>query len=207
MSDLFPVRLPRTTIDLKLITAEENRAFHSKIAEIFLNLWAAIDSIDRKAIATYWKNRQGEFTPKIFFDDPRHGEHAWAAGYHHGETTIKCNLPLFRLFPNEVIECLLAHEMAHVRQSAIGKNRDDLTPKDLLGLTPLGIPIGLSPAGIVELHADETMIRWGFDRLTGLAWLARHRRPGEDTILSEPFCSEKTGLRFASLCRRDAYLG
>lgn len=207
MSDLFPVRLSRTGVVLKLITAKENRAFHSKVAEIFLNLWAAIDKTDRKAIATCWKNHQRQFTPKILFDDPWFGEQASIAYYEHGETTIKCNLPLFRLFPNEVIEGLLAHEMAHVHQSAIGKDRYNLAPKDLLGLTPLGIPVGLSPAGIVELHADETMIRWGFDRLAGLAWLARHRRPGDDTILPEPFCSEKTGLRFASLWRRDAYLG
>ena len=135
MSDLLPVRLPRTGVVLKLISAEENEFFHSKVATIFLKLWAAIDKKDRKAIAAYWKERQGQYTPKIFFDDFQSRERPSIAFYQHGETTINCNLSLFRLFPNEVIEGLLIHEMAHVHQSAIGKDRDNLTSKDLLGLT------------------------------------------------------------------------
>ena len=67
---------------------------------------------------------------------------------------------------------LLAHEFAHVYQFAVRKTRDQLTTDDFQGaIIDPGLVGRMGPEGKVELHADETMDRWGFDYLGWLQWL------------------------------------
>ena len=82
--------------------------------------------------------------------------------------------------PREIRAIILAHEMAHVFQWAIDKSRYSLSSEDLSGsIDGVMIPV-LNEVGRVEVHADETIMRWGFDPFEPFAWIKQHVEFRED---------------------------
>lgn len=129
----------------------------------------SITSDDRKRIQSHWLEHP--VAPLVLFEEP------WMAdGEVFGRTEslghrINFEWLTFRLLPDAVAKSLLAHELAHVFQHAIGKTRDKLKEEDFEGeILPKDFIRNLGPVGRVELHADETMTRWGFDRLATQEW-------------------------------------
>ena len=179
MTNVFQIPLPKTKVVLKLVSCSEGPRFHSKIAKVFLNLWAAIEDSDRLVITAYWKTKPGRSIPKILFADSWRGPKNSLACCEDQGTVIQGNLPWFRLLPLEVMEAVFAHEIAHVFQFAIGKNRFNLSTDDFRGKqdadsgSQIFIEM-LGPVGRVELHADEIMQRWGYDHLLPHTWMLQH---------------------------------
>ena len=74
--------------------------------------------------------------------------------------------------PDDILESLIAHETAHVYQFAAGKNRFALTENDInWQVQPRLFKNLIGEDGMVELHADQVMLSWGFDPLDVPAWL------------------------------------
>lgn len=102
---------------------------------------------------------------------------------------------------------LLAHEMAHVFQFAVGKHRYALTDDDVEGRAFDVINKRyLGEEGRVELHADETILRWGYDPLAGLTWIVQNtdEKEGVLKIRKRPLNYQRS-LQKAKARQRFAY--
>jgi len=183
-------------------------AAERRIESLLKSVWSHIHPNDQIAIARHWNNSQTSM-PKVAAADPWWDDF-WTDGMCEDEgRLIWLNWTTNRLMPDDVVEATLAHEMAHTWQWAIGKDRFALTNDDLAG-TIIAIKYfkRASVVGRVELHADETILRWGYDPLHSVLWKERHLKPSAKdkkwTLRKKPLQVERSRKR-ASKKQTDAY--
>ena len=132
-------------------------------------VWAKVDPQDREGIREYWKNAKMD----VFFhlECPWFGEDwSWAKTAQQG-LHLRMQGRIWQLFPAEVRSTILAHELAHVYQWSVGKHRFALTCDDIQDTGGDIMVDLLDEEGKVEVHADQTMARWGFDPIDAFRWV------------------------------------
>jgi hypothetical protein len=139
-----------------------------RLKQAFLFVWSCISSTDKDHISHHWGRR----IPILELSDSIFGENiAERQGM-----AIRFCWKICRLFPNECLQVIIAHELGHVFQGAIGKNRSNITINDLRGFKG-GFndrrPLPLREHGLIEFHADEMAEKWGFDPVLPHAFLCR----------------------------------
>jgi hypothetical protein len=200
--------LPQTGVKIRLETGCDADLDH--FGELVLAVWNRIDDSDRRRIADHW-SKMAVRPPMIgllassWFEDPN----AFARTKHFGRT-VAFDWPSCRLMPDDILESLIAHELAHVYQWAIGKF-STLTENDIdwnaRGHFKHLVKQWIGDEGRVELHADQTMSRWGFDPLDVHAWLFQFARieNGVVTVPPNPLKSRKHARKRAGEDRCRTY--
>lgn len=148
-------------------------------AQVFLDcvraLWTKLPEADRTAIAMCCNRTQLPLT--WYLEVGSLGEPETLGRFEAcGDLTrdLKFDWDTVKDMAPTTLTALIAHEMAHLYQLAIGKTRATLQLSDLQGtiLEPSLQPV--HPEGIVEVHADEIVKRWGFCHLEPLIWFHHH---------------------------------
>jgi hypothetical protein len=150
-------------------------------AQVFLDcvraLWTKLPEADRTAIAKCCNRTQSPLT--WYLEVGRFSETDTLGRFEAcGDLTreFKFDWNTVKDMAPTALTALIAHEMAHLYQLAIGKTRATLQLSDLEGtiLEPNLQPV--HPEGLVEVHADEIVKRWGFCPLEPLIWFHQHFR-------------------------------
>jgi hypothetical protein len=197
--------LPDFDISVTVIVQDgivEHEMASLRLANSFQFVWSHIPLGDKTAIANHWKSNG--FRVEISRTMWERPSPAMATTEPQG-FAIQFRWNTCQLFPDDCLQALVAHEMGHVYQFATGKNRFTLKEEDLLGFLDL-LPLKLTDDGLVELHADEMAVRWGFDPVTFCAFLLRYynydQRTGE-YVSRKPPRNEKRAYNQAKKERRD----
>jgi hypothetical protein len=177
MADFIDVPLHDTNLQVQIVAASTaSKRDMMLFKESLLAVWSKIPRKDKKSIENHWQIEAIANQPAFILDNPWFGESSvWATTESKG-LVLKFNCELLGQVADhmaEVLDVLMAHEMAHVFQWATGKNRFNLTTNDLSG-TICVLPPPLKEEVLVELHADETMMRWGFDPYKIDAWSIKY---------------------------------
>ncbi len=80
---------------------------------------------DRQSIERLWS----DVIVWLILQEPWNGE-AGSMAVAKAGGKITMNWTTCQLLPNEIMESVVAHEMGHIYQYAIGKNRDNMTPEE-----------------------------------------------------------------------------
>lgn len=181
------LRLRHSEQPVEVFPTSGEGAVLDKAVSAIESVWLRIPSPDCERIGSYWSGSKRYSAPILFFEDPWYGGDALASCKSRG-FRLKFDWPTLSLMPSHAIETVIAHELAHVFQWAIGKNRYNLSNDDLIGNIPRVDLTWISEAGRVELHADEVMTSWGFIPIEGTAWLIQHtkRRNGKVILREKP---------------------
>ena len=146
---------------------------------VFISVWETILSKDRVTVESHWSchGRETGRPPRVELSDGQVNlnPHALATASSIGMQII-FRWQICHRMPDDVLKALIAHEMAHVYQSAIGISEHNITVKDLRGivLDESQICGRLRDDALIEIHADETMTTWGFDYVVPSAYLRQH---------------------------------
>jgi len=180
--------LPNSEVEFKIVHSEEHAAGAQRLASILIGVWKRIECGDRLQISSHWKEKQDEDYPRIFFQDPWMGGEENLAGCGRRGLEIEIDWRTARLMPDDPLCVVLVHELAHVYQFAIAKGRFALSDEDVLGTIRISSTKFLDEKGRAELHADETIVRWGFDYLAAVAWLKQFTiiKDGVATLRKKP---------------------
>lgn len=166
------ISLPSPETNVSIVPNGVDERGVCRFSENLRHVWSRIPESDRLVISTYWKKGHSGPNFPCFGVIDYFSEEASASTLSNGFTIRFCWQEV-SLSPDNALIALIAHEMAHVHQWASGK-RLSLTNEDVKGM--FGIEKGdylplLNREGRVELHADELMTKWGFDRLAYPCWL------------------------------------
>lgn len=146
---------------------------------VFISVWETIPREDRVSVESHWScyRRETGRPPRIELSDGQvnHNPQVLATTASIGMVII-FRWQICHCMPDDVLKALIAHEMAHVHQSAIGKSLHNMTVEDLRGivLDQSQICGRLRDDALIEIHADETMTTWGFDYVVPSAYLWQH---------------------------------
>lgn len=144
-----------------------------RVEKVYLKTWAKIPCKCRELIDAYWCSHR-EWTPRIELacgfinQDPFVLATTAPSGFE-----IDVRWEICANMTDDVLEALIAHEMAHVYQSSLGIIRQNLKMADLPRPLPencLFKSLSLRDEAIEEIHADQTMNDWGYDYLAWLTW-------------------------------------
>lgn len=122
-----------------------------RFARLFRETWVRIPLYARRYILKHWKSDDVlrfavRYSPSIELADTWDGKKPGDAGWaHRGGHSLRFARRRVEKMPDEVVCDLIAHELAHVFQWAIG---EDLNSLDAFN---------------IEIIADEIMESWGFD--------------------------------------------
>lgn len=189
----------------------------SRFLELLLRVWCRIHESDRLLISTCWKQTHSGGPSFSLVDKPL--DKAWATTKTDTNSdsrilssTLLFDWPVVSLSPDNAMITLISHEMAHVYQYATGKDKTRLTNNDVkgqFGISQKDLLPHLSVVGRSELHADELMVKWGFDRLAFLCWTVRWdpRITDHGVTLRERPLTEKYARRQAYIKRHYLYIG
>ena len=141
--------------------------------ERFFNVWATIPESDRRSIETHWQ----QFSPHTFrveLQGDWWGDSRAIGSEERRQLNFRWEICGFKM-DDDSLEALIAHEMAHVFQRSIGfvgKTKDELCgtiafPAPKFSGSPL------RQDAIIEHHADETVLRWGYDWVKPWAFMRR----------------------------------
>jgi hypothetical protein len=179
--------LPTSQVQLKHVASKPDTDYLRHVEALLLSVWQRVQPSDQDRIAAYWKRIESETYPSLVLEDPWYGGPGILASTCIAGQSIRCDWPTFRWMPSLTITPVLAHELAHVFQHAVRINSSTITSNDLEGTIVKVDAVTMGPTGLIELHADETMQRWGFDPLASKTWLVQNTKELLDgTIIRRP---------------------
>jgi hypothetical protein len=203
MHATHPLVLPESDITVNLYSSELLPKFDvERFAGALLHVWLQIEENDRHIIECHWKKGP---IPSIFLPDPWNEGESDLACCEIAGRQLKFDWPTMKGFPDKLLEVPIAHEMSHVFQFACGKSRYELGDQDLRGLID-AVYDCLTPGGRAELHADETMLRWGYDPLDTWVWLILNGKfAGSASKRRKKPMTEKEARKAATQARQERY--
>ncbi len=174
LADSLVMQLPNSNVDLTVCATGLPETDSRRFFDVFFSVWNKIHAEDRNAIEVLW-NKETSPTPypMISLQVAWFGDQDALATTGSRGMKIEFDWKTCSLFPAHVLQVPIAHEMGHVYQAAIGKNRFNMTQSDLLGFIEL-LPLPLKENALVEIHADEMVERWGFAHALKDAYLYQH---------------------------------
>jgi hypothetical protein len=121
---------------------------------VFTIVWDKIGTQDRdrECIERHW-HAQSQLA-KLELQLPWRGDRDAIATTKGPGAEIRFDWETCRILPDDIMQVPIAHEMGHVYQWAMGKNRSNMTPADLHGVIEL-CPLPRKRNTLVEIHADE----------------------------------------------------
>jgi len=195
------------SVAVEIESRRVDRDAEQRIEPVLHGVWSHIDPLDRSNIASYWSQNNQSRCPIICLGDPWWGEQGSDGVCESEGKLIWLNWTTNRLMPDRIVRIILAHELAHAWQWSIGKHRFALTNDDLAGT--IQVPLSrVQESGRVELHADETILRWGFDPSEHVIWKVRHlqlKKSGEWRLRRKPLNEDRSRKR-AHLQQLFAYM-
>lgn len=143
-----------------------------KFSAIFRAAWGRIPLGSRRRILAHWRQGYlGQPGPLVeVLDYPPDGDRAMAMASHFGHR-LQFQAEYVDAMPGDVLQDLIAHELAHVVQSASGIR---CTARGDDGTSEWSCQDGsyFGDALEIEQDADETMAAWGFDPNSPDRWMA-----------------------------------
>ncbi len=178
--------LPQTEVKLKLSVEPRCEADLGHFGELTLAVWNRVEDLDREMIAQYWQKMETLMLPafgllEVWFDDPE----ALATTKPSGGIVV-FDWRSCRFLPDEILQSVIAHELAHVFQWSLGKSLSYLTSEDVSWESQDLFKDLVGPYGLIELHADQTMAKWGFDPLDVHLWMWQNTSIVGGTIQLRP---------------------
>ena len=165
-----------------------------RLTENLFFVWSHISPADKDCIANHWDKTKNAGYPVCMeiFESIYGNEEALSSTEPWGTTicrgaAIQYCWKICRLFPDKCLQALIAHEIGHVYQWAIGKNRLDMKREDLNEFKDLE-QFPMLDNGLVEFHADKMALRWGFDPVLIHAFLFQryNDREGKYVLRKKP---------------------
>jgi hypothetical protein len=195
------IPLPHSTVELRVCSfdVDVDDSDISRFVSVFLDLWNRIDAHHRECIQNHWATLRARHHPKMELQIPWTGNKDAMASTEARGGELKYCWKTCKLLPDDILQAVIAHEMGHVYQGAIGKFRDNITRNDLLGLIEV-LALPLKENALIEIHADEMAMRWGFDPVLIDAYRLQYHdfRNGEDILRKKPR-NEKRAYNAASI--------
>lgn len=170
MLQSIEIALPGSILELVIFSMRVSEADLQRFAGVFTSVWEKIDREDRKRIDQHWSSEDLLNPPRLELQLPWGGDEQAIASTGDCGTLLKFDWKTLEILPDHVMQVPIAHEMGHVYQWAIGKNRLNMTPSDLLRPIEL-LLLPRYENTLVEIHADQMVERWGFDPVLKDAYL------------------------------------
>lgn len=202
------VRLPiadYSDLQLSVTSEDDNQSDELRVASILRSSWNRMSASEQFQIFTHYRTL-GPPDPQLHILTKWWWEPETDAHVNHRGREINLNWMNVCHAPDHILEILFAHELAHVLQHATGRDLLSLRKEDLQGRIELieGLPLG--PVNLAEIHADETIIGWGYQPLEYLIWMAKHMegKDGKPRLRRRPL-SDKVAERRATKLQIHAY--
>jgi hypothetical protein len=90
-----------------------------QFVRLFRSCWKQVPYASRRAILAYWKSSEFPYHPSFEFSDMWNSEACFAQVRNGVE--LRFSATAFAVFPDKTARWVVAHELAHVYQKALGK--------------------------------------------------------------------------------------
>jgi hypothetical protein len=164
---LVPI-LPRHGLYVHVCTLDGRRPDGRRFAALFLETWRRFPLGVRRSLLAYWRTRPGKITIELtggLMDVYTAIAMAADEGF-----SLRFDAGLADAMPGDIMQSVIAHELAHAYQSAIGIRCTERFENGMVGWTRAnGNFLGGRPE--LEEDADMMMEFWGFDSESIEQWM------------------------------------
>ena len=164
-----------------LYLAEPADGDSERFVALFGKAWARIPEDAKEQLLGYWRQSdlQDYTFPRVEYVNSWKDRRRGTAGEcRYGGNWLVFSASYLDRMPENIVETVVAHELAHVLQHATGLIKPHF---DLPWLTPPGLLARMSRDSLRairvqydELHADATVSGWGFEMRQAREWIGKN---------------------------------